>query len=193
LLTAATAGTGAIGVAFAAVPFLASWQPSARAKALGAPVEVDASKLEPGQMLKVVWRGQPCSSCGGQGGLDAARQPRRHAGGSEVGRFDAAGLHQIAGARARNPEYWVGLAVCTHLGCSPLGAFEANNSFQVAGTDLGANWPGGFYCPCHGSKFDISGRVFKSMPAPKNLTVPPYAFVGKRCASSSALTTPRRA
>jgi ubiquinol-cytochrome c reductase iron-sulfur subunit len=79
-------------------------------------------------------------------------------------------------ARARNPEYWVGLAVCTHLGCSPLGAFEANNSFQVAGADLGANWPGGFYCPCHGSKYDISGRVFKSMPAPKNLTVPPYAF-----------------
>jgi ubiquinol-cytochrome c reductase iron-sulfur subunit len=79
-------------------------------------------------------------------------------------------------ARARNPEYWVGLAVCTHLGCSPLGAFEANNSFQVAGADLGANWPGGFYCPCHGSKYDLSGRVFKSMPAPKNLTVPPYAF-----------------
>ena len=79
-------------------------------------------------------------------------------------------------ARARNPEYWVGLAVCTHLGCSPLGAFEANNAFQVAGADLGANWPGGFYCPCHGSKYDLSGRVFKSMPAPKNLTVPPYAF-----------------
>ena len=78
--------------------------------------------------------------------------------------------------RARNPEYWVGLAVCTHLGCSPLGAFEPNNSFQVAGADLGANWPGGFYCPCHGSKYDLSGRVFKSMPAPKNLTVPPYAF-----------------
>jgi ubiquinol-cytochrome c reductase iron-sulfur subunit len=78
--------------------------------------------------------------------------------------------------RARNPEYWVGLAVCTHLGCSPLGAFEPNNALQVAGTDLGAGWPGGFYCPCHGSKYDISGRVFKSMPAPKNLTVPPYAI-----------------
>jgi ubiquinol-cytochrome c reductase iron-sulfur subunit len=85
-------------------------------------------------------------------------------------------IKSTGAARARNPEYWVGLAVCTHLGCSPLGAFEANNSFQVAGTDLGANWPGGFYCPCHGSKYDISGRVFKSMPAPKNLTVPPYAF-----------------
>ena len=68
--------------------------------------------------------------------------------------------------------------MCTHLGCSPLGAFEPNNAFQVAGTDLGQNWPGGFYCPCHGSKFDISGRVFKSMPAPKNLTVPSYTFAG---------------
>jgi ubiquinol-cytochrome c reductase iron-sulfur subunit len=81
-------------------------------------------------------------------------------------------------ARARNPEYWVGLAVCTHLGCSPLGAFEPANAYQVAGTDLGPNWPGGFYCPCHGSKYDISGRVFKSMPAPKNLTVPSYTFAG---------------
>src|SRR6202521_4802149 len=176
LLTAATVGTGAIGVAFAAVPFLASWQPSARAKALGAPVDVDASKLEAGQVLKVVWRGQPVfivrrakavlDQLGGHDDLLADPQSA-----------DALQPDYIKGAaRAVNPEYWVGLAVCTHLGCSPLGAFEANNSFQVAGTDLGANWPGGFYCPCHGSKYDISGRVLKSMPAPKNLTVPPYAI-----------------
>ena len=178
LLTAATVGTGAIGVAFAAVPFLASWQPSARAKAMGAPVEVDASKLEAGQMLKVVWRGQ------------AVFVVRRASGIVEqLGNHDAMladpasddslqpdYIKKSGAARARNPEYWVGLAVCTHLGCSPLGAFEANNSFQVAGADLGANWPGGFYCPCHGSKYDLSGRVFKSMPAPKNLSVPPYAF-----------------
>ena len=178
LLTAATVGTGAIGVAFAAVPFLASWQPSARAKALGAPVEVDASKLEAGQMLKVVWRGQAVfvvrrargiiDHLGDHDGLladpksDDSMQPDY--------------IKATGAVRARNPEYWVGLAVCTHLGCSPLGAFEANNAFQVAGADLGANWPGGFYCPCHGSKYDLSGRVFKSMPAPKNLTVPPYAF-----------------
>ena len=80
--------------------------------------------------------------------------------------------------RDRGKGFAVASAVCTHLGCSPLGAFEPNNAYQVAGTDLGANWPGGFYCPCHGSKYDISGRVFKSMPAPKNLTVPPYAFSG---------------
>jgi ubiquinol-cytochrome c reductase iron-sulfur subunit len=178
LLTAATVGTGAIGVAFAAVPFLASWRPSARAKALGAPVEVDASKLEAGQMLKVVWRGQAVfvvrrakDVIDQLGGHDDVLADPKSDDSMQPDYIKASGA-----ARARNPEYWVGLAVCTHLGCSPLGAFEANNSFQVAGADLGANWPGGFYCPCHGSKYDISGRVFKSMPAPKNLAVPPYAF-----------------
>jgi len=178
LLTAATVGTGAIGVAFAAVPFLASWRPSERAKALGAPVEVDASKLEAGQMLKVVWRGQAVFV------VRRAKAVVEQLGNHDVQLADPksddstqpAYIKSSGAARARNPEYWVGLAVCTHLGCSPLGAFEANNSFQVAGADLGANWPGGFYCPCHGSKYDLSGRVFKSMPAPKNLTVPPYAF-----------------
>jgi ubiquinol-cytochrome c reductase iron-sulfur subunit len=178
LLTAATVGTGAIGAVFAAIPFLASWQPSARAKALGAPVEVDASKLEAGQMLKVVWRGQP---------VFVVR--RSQAVIAQLGNHDALladpksddsvqpdYIKSQGAARARNPEYWIGLAVCTHLGCSPLGAFEPNNAYQVAGTDLGQDWPGGFYCPCHGSKYDISGRVFKSMPAPKNLTVPSYAI-----------------
>ncbi|HEX3848451.1 MAG TPA: ubiquinol-cytochrome c reductase iron-sulfur subunit [Steroidobacteraceae bacterium] len=178
LLTVATVGTGAIGVAFAAVPFLASWQPSARAKALGAPVEVDASKLEAGQMLKVVWRGQPVFV------VRRARDIIDHLGDHDALLADPKSddsrqpdyIKSTGAVRSRNAEYWVGLAVCTHLGCSPLGAFEANNAFQVAGADLGANWPGGFYCPCHGSKYDLSGRVFKSMPAPKNLTVPPYAF-----------------
>ncbi len=178
LLTAATVGTGAIGLAFAAVPFLESWEPSARAKALGAPVAVDASKLEAGQMLKVVWRGQA---------VFVVRRVKSIV--DQLGNHDAlladpasddstqpAYIKSTGAVRARNPEYWVGLAVCTHLGCSPLGAFEANNSFQVSGVDLGANWPGGFYCPCHGSKYDLSGRVFKSMPAPKNLTIPPYAI-----------------
>jgi ubiquinol-cytochrome c reductase iron-sulfur subunit len=177
LLTAATVGTGAIGVAFAAVPFLASWKPSARAKALGAPVEVDASKLETGQMLKVVWRGQAVFVVRRAKGVvdqlsghdDMLADPK-----SEDS-MQPDYIKSTGAVRARNPEYWIGLAVCTHLGCSPLGAFEPNNAFQVAGADLGANWPGGFYCPCHGSKYDLSGRVFKSMPAPKNLTVPPYA------------------
>jgi ubiquinol-cytochrome c reductase iron-sulfur subunit len=178
LLTAATVGTGAIGVAFAAVPFITSWLPSARAKALGAPVEVDASKLEAGQMLKVVWRGQAVfvvrrikTVVDQLGGHDDMLADPKSEDSQQPDYIKSSGA-----VRARNPEYWVGLAVCTHLGCSPLGAFEPNNSFQVAGADLGANWPGGFYCPCHGSKYDLSGRVFKSMPAPKNLTVPPYAI-----------------
>jgi len=178
LLTVATAGTGAIGLAFAAIPFLTSWEPSARAKALGAPVEVDASKLEAGQMLKVVWRGQPVyvirRSKAVIDGLtshdDLLADPK------SLDSVQPDYIEKTGAARARNPEYWIGLAVCTHLGCSPLGAFEPNNSTQVAGTDLGPGWPGGFYCPCHGSKYDISGRVFKGMPAPKNLTVPPYAL-----------------
>jgi ubiquinol-cytochrome c reductase iron-sulfur subunit len=180
LLTAATVGTGAVGVAFIAIPFLSSWQPSERAKALGAPVEVDASKLEPGQMLKVVWRGQPVFVVRRVKGIidqlgnhDAMLTDPKSDDSTQPDYIKASGA-----ARARNPEYWVGLAVCTHLGCSPLGAFEANNSFQVAGVDLGGNWPGGFYCPCHGSKYDLSGRVFKNMPAPKNLTIPSYAFAG---------------
>jgi ubiquinol-cytochrome c reductase iron-sulfur subunit len=178
LLTAATIGTGAIGAVFAAIPFLASWQPSARAKALGAPVEVDASKLEAGQMLKVVWRGQPVfvvrrsqAVIDQLGNHDALLADPKSDDSLQPDYIKAQGA-----ARARNPEYWIGLAVCTHLGCSPLGAFEPNNAYQVAGTDLGPSWPGGFYCPCHGSKYDISGRVFKSMPAPKNLTVPSYAI-----------------
>ncbi|MDP8984954.1 MAG: ubiquinol-cytochrome c reductase iron-sulfur subunit [Pseudomonadota bacterium] len=178
LLAAATVGTGAIGVAFAAVPFLASWQPSARAKALGAPVEVDASKLEVGQMLKVVWRGQPVFIV--RRGKAAIDQLTGHDDLlADPKSEDSLQPAYIKGpARALKDEYWVGLAVCTHLGCSPLGAFEPNNPTQVAGTDLGPGWPGGFYCPCHGSKYDISGRVFKGMPAPKNLPVPAYKFSG---------------
>ena len=178
LLTVATVGTGAIGAAFAAVPFLTSWLPSARAKALGAPVEVDASKLEVGQMLKVVWRGQPvyvirrtkAAIDGLSGHDDLLADPK------SLDSIQPDYIEKSGAARARNAEYWVGLAVCTHLGCSPLGAFEPNNPTQLAGTDLGSGWPGGFYCPCHGSKYDISGRVFKGMPAPRNLTVPPYSL-----------------
>jgi ubiquinol-cytochrome c reductase iron-sulfur subunit len=178
LLTAATAGTGAIGVAFAAVPFLESWLPSTRAKALGAPVEIDASQLEVGQSVKVVWRGQPvyvvrrsAAVLAQLGNHDAMLADPASNDSLQPDYIKASGA-----PRARIPEYWVGLAVCTHLGCSPLGAFEPNNALQLTGTDLGADWPGGFYCPCHGTKYDISGRVFKSMPAPKNLVVPPYAL-----------------
>ena len=180
LLTAATVGIGAVGVAFAAVPFIASWEPSARAKALGAPVSVDASKLEDGQMLKVAYRGQPVfvirrskSVVAALGNHDDLLADPKSEDSVQPDYIKASGAD-----RSRTPDYWVGYAVCTHLGCSPLGAFEPNNPYQVQGTDLGQNWPGGFYCPCHGSKYDISGRVFKSMPAPKNLPIPSYTFSG---------------
>jgi ubiquinol-cytochrome c reductase iron-sulfur subunit len=180
LLTAATVGAGAVGAVFYAIPFISSWEPSARAKALGAPVAVDASKLEEGQMLKVVWRGQPVFVVRRSKAVvtELVNHDNLLADPKSEDSEQPAYIKDAGPARARNPEYWVGLAVCTHLGCSPLGAFEPNNAFQVAGTDLGQSWPGGFYCPCHGSKYDISGRVFKSMPAPKNLTVPSYTFAG---------------
>jgi ubiquinol-cytochrome c reductase iron-sulfur subunit len=131
-------------------------------------------------MLKVVWRGQPVFIV--RRSKAVIEQLGNHnnvlADPNSDDSVQPLYIKDSGPARARNAEYWVGLAVCTHLGCSPLGAFEPNNAFQLTGTDLGQNWPGGFYCPCHGSKYDISGRVFKSMPAPKNLTVPSYTFAG---------------
>ncbi len=171
LLTAATTITGAVGVAFAAAPFLASWKPSARAKALGAPVEIDIGKLEPGAMLKIEWRGKPVWVLRRTpemiGKLDAIDDLLADPASEQSKQPDYA----KNAARAVNPEYFVVLGVCTHLGCAPMSRFDPGDA------DLGADWPGGFYCPCHGSKFDLSGRVFRGVPAPTNLEIPPYAFV----------------
>jgi ubiquinol-cytochrome c reductase iron-sulfur subunit len=173
LLTAATTLTGAVGVAFAAVPFLASWKPSARAKALGAPVEIDISKLEPGAMLKIEWRGKPV--------WVVRRTPEmieRLAAGEALladPKSENSKQPEYAqnDARAVNAEYFVVLGVCTHLGCAPMSRFEPGDAELTTGNTA---WPGGFYCPCHGSKFDLSGRVFRGVPAPTNLEVPPYTF-----------------
>ncbi|MGH8135169.1 MAG: ubiquinol-cytochrome c reductase iron-sulfur subunit [Steroidobacteraceae bacterium] len=177
LLTVATSITGAVGVAFAAAPFLASWQPSARAKALGAPVEIDISKLEPGAMLKIVWRGKPVYVVRRTPGMieSLARVDERLADPrSDVSRQPEYAKNP---QRARNPEYFVVLGVCTHLGCAPQNRFSPGASEDGV---LNADWPGGFFCPCHGSKFDVSGRVFKGVPAPTNLEIPPYTFVDKQ-------------
>ncbi len=171
LLTAATALTGAVGVAFVATPFLASWKPSARAKAMGAPIEIDVSKLEAGAMLKIEWRGKPL--------WVVRRTPEmlKQLDNATPFLLDPNSEGSIQPSYAKNvaraikPEYLVVLGVCTHLGCSPLPKFE------VADVTVSADWPGGFYCPCHGSKFDLAGRVFKGVPAPSNLVVPSYAFV----------------
>jgi ubiquinol-cytochrome c reductase iron-sulfur subunit len=171
LLTAATALTGAVGAVLVATPFLSSWKPSARAKAMGAPVEIDVSKLEAGAMLKVEWRGKP---------VWILRRTPAMLKQLEVAEPFLADPHSDGSiqpayakneARALKPEYLVMLGVCTHLGCSPLSKFE------VADVTVSADWPGGFYCPCHGSKYDLSGRVFKGAPAPSNMTVPPDTFV----------------
>jgi ubiquinol-cytochrome c reductase iron-sulfur subunit len=172
-LLVATTVTGLAGVGLTAVPFLASWKPSARAQALGAPVEQDISKMEPGAVLKVNWRGQAIfivrrtpdmlQRLDEPEMLARLRDPKSEQSEQpEYAKNDA---------RALRPEYLVLVGVCTHLGCAPL------NRFNPGDAELGADWPGGFYCPCHGSKFDLSGRVFKDVPAPTNLKVPPYRFL----------------
>ena len=170
-LTVATVATGAVGAAFVAYPFLASWKPSARAKALGAPVEIDISKLEPGALLKVEWRGKPVWVLRRTeemiAGLDEVQGLLADPD-SEISEQPEYARNEV---RAIRPEFLVVLGVCTHLGCAPIERFRAGDA------ELGADWPGGFYCPCHGSKFDLAGRVFKGVPAPTNLVVPPYAFV----------------
>jgi ubiquinol-cytochrome c reductase iron-sulfur subunit len=169
-LSVATSVTAVVGAGFVAVPFIASWQPSARARALGAPVEVDISKLEVGALMKVVWRGKPVSI------LRRSPQMLERMEGSAVELRDPDSVEEQQPAYARNefrsiePEVLVVVSSCTHLGCVPTSRFE------VAPADLGPDWVGGFFCPCHGSKFDFSGRVFAGVPAPTNLVVPPYRF-----------------
>jgi ubiquinol-cytochrome c reductase iron-sulfur subunit len=170
-LSVATSATAAVGAVFVAVPFVASWKPSARARALGAPIEVDISKLEDGALMKVAWRGSPVSILRRSSAmLDrmvksdvALRDPD-----SEVDQQPDYARNEF---RSINPDVLVIVSSCTHLGCVPTSRFE------VAPADLGADWVGGFFCPCHGSKFDFSGRVFTGVPAPTNLVVPPYRYL----------------
>jgi len=170
-LTAATAATGAVGAVFTLVPFIASWKPSERARALGAPAELDVSKLEPGQMTTLTWRKQqiyvvrrtPEMVSSLTNHDNTLKDPQ-----SDKSDQPAYAHNQI---RARRPEFLVLIGNCTHLGCLPKPRFEPGQP------ELGASWPGGFFCPCHGSRFDLAGRVFEGSPASVNLRVPPYAFV----------------
>ena len=172
-LTASVGVVGAAGVVGLAVPMLKSFAPSARARAAGAPVEVDISKLEPGQMMTVEWRGKPVWLLNR---TDEALASLATVEGEGLLADPESGMPQqpvyAAGSeRAIKPKIMVLLGVCTHLGCAPTYRPE------VAPPDLGPTWFGGFFCPCHGSKFDFSGRVYSGMPAPKNLEVPPYKFL----------------
>lgn len=170
-LTGATAAVGGAGVVGVAVPFLGSWNPSAKAQAAGAPVKADISKLLPGEMVTIEWRGKPV--------FVVRRTVEQLANLAKLN--DAVADPQserpmqpeyIKGIeRSVKPEFVVLVGLCTHLGCSPKIRPE------VGAADLGgADWLGGFFCPCHGSKFDLSGRVYKGVPAPSNLEVPPYRF-----------------
>jgi ubiquinol-cytochrome c reductase iron-sulfur subunit len=170
-LTAATTVVGGVGVAFALVPFISSMQPSAKARAAGAPVRADISKLEEGQMIRVKWRGKPVwvvkrtpEMLGTLAGLDSQlRDPA-----SEESEQPAYAQNEV---RSIKPEILVLIGICTHLGCSPTYRPD------IAPADLGPDWKGGFFCPCHGSRFDIAGRVYAGVPAPTNLPVPPHRYL----------------
>ena len=171
-LTQATSVVGAVGVGFVAWPFLSTWSPSAAAKSAGAPVDVDISKLEPGQLVRVLWRKKPVWIFRRDDQIISDLKTL------ESDLADPNNEQQQQPEYAKNPtrsikpEIAVIIGVCTHLGCSPTYRPE------VGAADLGGDsWKGGFYCPCHGSKFDLAGRVYAGVPAPTNLVVPPYHFV----------------
>ncbi len=172
-LTVATTGVGAVGVGFAVAPFVMSMLPSARAKAAGAPVEVDISRLEPGQLQTVEWRGKPV--------WILRRNPEMLKTLPDIDKQLADPASKVADqqpayaqnpTRSIKPEVLVVVGICTHLGCSPVKKLEAGGD-----AILGHDWSGGFFCPCHGSKFDLAGRVYKNVPAPTNLVVPPHSYL----------------
>ena len=171
-LTATTAVVGGVGAVFAAVPFVKSWKPSARARLAGAPVEADISKIEAGQKLTVQWRGQPIfivrrtpEMIAALASMDSRlRDPKSD-------NVDQQPEYARNEHRSVKPEYLVLIGICTHLGCVPL------DKFQIAPQAFDSEWKGGFFCPCHGSKFDMAGRVFEGVPAPFNLRVPPHKYV----------------
>jgi ubiquinol-cytochrome c reductase iron-sulfur subunit len=172
-LTVATSVAGGVGVVLAAAPFVASFRPSARAQAMGGPVEVDISKLEEGAMVRVIWRGRPVWV------LRRNKDMVTRLEGMPASSFKDPGSEESEQPEyAKNPtralktDVLVLVGVCTHLGCAPI------ERFDVAPPDLGSDWVGGFYCPCHGSRFDLAGRVLVGSPAPTNLPIPPYRFVG---------------
>lgn len=169
-LVAVTTFVASIGAFFAAIPFISSWLPSAQAKAAGAPLEVDISHLAPGDLMTVEWRGKPIWI------VRRTQEMLTHLNDHNSSLRDPNSLVDQQPVFADNiyrsikPEYLVLVGICTHLGCSP--------TFKPKLAELSPTWPGGFYCPCHGSTFDLSGRVFKDVPAPTNLVVPPYRFLG---------------
>lgn len=169
-LTASVAVVGGAVAVGTVVPFVAAWQPSERARAIGAPIEVDISKLEPGEMVTAKWRGQPVWIVNRTAEIlealpgidDRLRDPE-----STQDQQPDYARNEV---RSIKPEILVLIGICTHLGCSP-------SYIKQDQAPLGTGWPGGFFCPCHGSKFDYAGRVYSGVPAPTNLVVPPHQYV----------------
>jgi len=163
---------GVAGVA-TAVPFVSSMLPSERAKAAGAPVEVDISKLGPGQMMTVEWRGKPVWIINRtKDQLDSLKKTNDLVSDPKSEK-EMQPVYAKNETRSIKPEILVAVGICTHLGCSPSEKFKTGTESGIA-----ADWPGGFICPCHGSTFDLAGRVYKSKPAPDNLEVPPHMYLG---------------
>lgn len=175
VLTAVTSAVGAVGAVGAAVPFVGSWSPSAKAKAAGAPVEINISKIEPGQMVTVEWRGKPVyvlrRTKEALAALKANESQLRDPKSDKS--VQPTYTHSESRSIAGKEEIVVLLGVCTHLGCAP--GFEPT----VGAVDLsgGLTWQGGFFCKCHGSKYDLAGRVFQGVPAPLNLEVPAHKYL----------------
>ena len=169
-LIAATAGVGALGAAAAAVPFVGSMLPSERAKAAGAPVEVDISKIQPGTVMTAEWRGQPVWIINRTDEMTADLAKHDKDLSDPKSEVPQQPEYCKNTNRSIKPNIAVVVGICTHLGCSPTEKLQA-------GGDMGENWTGGFFCPCHGSRFDLAGRVFKGSPAPINLVIPPHQYL----------------
>lgn len=170
-LIAASAVSGGVAAVGVAVPFLTSMMPSERAKAAGAPVEVDISKLQPGTMMTAEWRSKPVWIINRSPEmLDTLSKHDEKLSDPMLEVVSQQPDYCKNGTRSIKQNLMVVVGICTHLGCSPTSKLQPGN-------DMGAEWPGGFFCPCHGSKFDLSGRVFKGSPAPTNLVVPPHKYL----------------
>ena len=170
-LIAATSAIGGVAAAGVAVPLVMSMMPSARAKAAGAPVEVDISKMEPGMLLTVEWRGKPVWVVNRTPEMLATLPKLESQLADPKSEIPQQPDYTQNAARSIKPEYLVAVGICTHLGCSPTYRRD------VGAADLGTDWQGGFFCPCHGSRFDLAGRVYKGAPAPTNLVIPPHQYL----------------
>jgi ubiquinol-cytochrome c reductase iron-sulfur subunit len=171
-LLVATSAVGGVAAVATAVPFVASLTPSERAKAAGAPVEADIGKLSPGEMMTVEWRGKPVWVLRRTPEMLASLEKTDALVSDPESEKPMQPEYAANKHRSIKPEYLVTVGICTHLGCSPSEKFKVGVE-----SGMGDDWPGGFLCPCHGSKFDLAGRVYKSMPAPDNLEIPPYKFL----------------